>query len=301
MNLRKTRIPVGLRTIKTAVAVILSMIIVELFGASESKLIFAMLGAMAAVQPTYKESLESSLTQIVGVVFGAAIAVVLVFLRLPPLMATGIGIIVVITLYNLLKLRFSPSLPCLIVVMLCIGAEERPFIYALERIFYTAIGLVVGMVLNMLVFPYDNSRQIRATAENLDKELIAFLEDFFDGDDVLPDAEVMHGKIADMERQLTIYSNQKLFLRLRRQRKELNNFKIFEQKARVLVAQMEVLSHMPSPGRLNADNRLLLAESGANIQDNREIDNITEQDIITNYHVSQILKFRRELMDILSK
>ena len=83
MNLRKTRIPIGLRTIKTAVAVILSMIIVELFGATESKLIFAMLGAMAAVQPTFKESLESSLTQIVGVVFGAIIAVILQFLQLP--------------------------------------------------------------------------------------------------------------------------------------------------------------------------------------------------------------------------
>ena len=36
-----------------------------------------MLGAMAAVQPTFKESVESCLTQIVGVLFGALASIVL--------------------------------------------------------------------------------------------------------------------------------------------------------------------------------------------------------------------------------
>ena len=52
--------PIGLRTVKTAVAVIISMV-VDFYGATASKLIFAMLGAMAAVQPTFTESLSSCL------------------------------------------------------------------------------------------------------------------------------------------------------------------------------------------------------------------------------------------------
>ena len=60
------RFQIGLRTIKTAVAVIISMLLVDHLGTSSSKLIFAMLGAMAAVQPNFKSSLESCLTQIVG-------------------------------------------------------------------------------------------------------------------------------------------------------------------------------------------------------------------------------------------
>lgn len=301
MKLKKIKSPVGLRTIKTAVAVILSMIIVEFFGTSESKMIFAMLGAMAAVQPTFKESVESSLTQIVGVIFGAVIAVLLQLLRLPQLVAAGIGIIIVITLYNILRLRFSPGLPCLIVVMLCIGAEEQPFFYAVERVWDTAIGLSIGMVLNMLVFPYDNSRQIRATAESLDRELILFLENMFDGDDVLPDAETMTQKIEDMDRQLKVFTNQKLFLRLRRQQKEIDKFRNFERKAKALVAEMEVLSRMPAVGRLSQNNRELLLECGAQIQDLRQIDESTQADIVTNYHIEQILTLRRELIDILQK
>lgn len=301
MNLKKNRFHIGLRTIKTAVAVILSMIIVEFFGTSESKLIFAMLGAMAAVQPTFMESVESSLTQIVGVVFGAVIAVLLQLLMLPSLVATGIGIVLVITLYNALRLRFSPGLPCLIVVMLCIGSEEHPFLYALERVWDTAIGLFIGMLLNMLIFPYDNSRQIRDTAVSLDRELIAFIENMFDGDDVLPDAEIMTRKIDDLDKQLQVFTKQRLFLQLRRQRREISKYQIFERKARSLVAQMEVLCRIDAPACLNADNRRALEELGAVILDSRAPTSITEADIITNYHVAQLIALRNELIEILDK
>ena len=110
------------------------MAVVDLYGATTSKLIFAMLGAMAAVQPTFRESLESCITQIVGVIFGALAGVVLLALDLPHLIATGIGIVMVITLYNSLGIRFSPSLACIIVVTVCITPDIQPIAYALGRI-----------------------------------------------------------------------------------------------------------------------------------------------------------------------
>lgn len=301
MKINRPKVSIGPRTVKTAVAVILSMLIAELLGATESEMIFAMLGAMAAVEPTFTDSLEASLTQIVGVIFGAAIGLLMQLIEIPALVSCGIGIIVVITVYNALRLRFSPGLPCLIVVMLCIGAEDKPVIYALERICNTAIGLFIGMAINMLVMPYDNSRQIRKTARSLDKELRFFLENMFDGDDVLPDAEIATKMITDMDKQLTIFSKQKLLWRLRRQQEELSRFRVFENKAHTLVAQMKVLSEMDKLGRLSDQNRELLESIGADIQDERVIDIVTSEDLVTNYHVSQILRLRSELMEILRK
>ena len=78
-----------------------------------------LLGAMAAVQPTFKDSLESCLTQIVGVFLGGLAGILLVSLPLYPLVAVGIGMVLVITFYNLFHIRYSPSLPCFIVVMVC--------------------------------------------------------------------------------------------------------------------------------------------------------------------------------------
>jgi uncharacterized membrane protein YgaE (UPF0421/DUF939 family) len=168
--MNKLKIHIGLRTVKTTVAVLLAMMVVELFGTTTSKLIFAMLGAMAAVQPTFSASVEACVSQIVGVMFGALMGILLRLLPVHPLITTGIGMIMVITLYNMLRIRFSPSLSCFVVVMLCNSPDILPMEYAVGRIWDTAIGLAIGMVINMLVFPYDNSRRIRSAVESLDTE-----------------------------------------------------------------------------------------------------------------------------------
>ena len=295
------RLQIGLRTIKTAAAVIISMLIVDYFGATSSKLIFAMLGAMAAVQPSFKASVESCLTQIVGVLFGAVVGVILLALRLPSLVATGIGLILVITLYNSLGIKFSNGIPCFIVVMICTTPDIQPMTYAVGRIWDTAIGLTVGMVINMLIFPYDNSRKIRAVAEGLDSELIAFLEDFFDGDENLPDVQSMAKQIDEMAIQLRLFSNQRLILHLKRQSQQLESFRICEGKARELIARMEVLSRMEKPGRLDEANRESLIAAGAHIAEDQLVSERTELDIVMNYHIRQVLKIRAELLDALGK
>ena len=301
MEKKRSRVHIGLRTIKTVVAVIISMIIVDFYGATTSKLIFAMLGAMAAVQPTFKESADSCITQIVGVLFGAVAGVLLRLLPVHPLVATGIGMVLVITFYNAFRIRFSPSLPCFIVVMVCTTPDVQPMTYAFGRIWDTAIGLGIGMLINTLIFPYDNSRQIRLTAESLDRELTLFLENMFDGDDILPKAEVMSGKIDDMARQLKIFENQKLVLRLKRQKEELEQFKRCEGKARLLVAEMEVLCRIGKPGILSDENRERLVRSGAKISDGKKMNVVQEMDIVTNYHVGRILNLREELLEALGQ
>ncbi|MEE0110094.1 MAG: aromatic acid exporter family protein [Oscillospiraceae bacterium] len=292
---------IGLRTIKTAAAVMIAMLIVDSYGATTSKLIFAMLGAMEAMQPTFKASVKACLTQIVGVLFGAFIGVGLLALPISHVLAAGIGIVLVITLYNTFHIHFSPSLPCLIVVTLCTTPDILPIAYAFGRIWDSMIGLSVGMAINTLVFPYDNSRQIRATVESLDRELIRFLEEMFDGDDVMPDAQVMTAKVNAMARQLAVFSNQKLLMHRKRQKKEMESFAVCQGKARELLARMEVLSRMDVPGRLNEENRRRLNACGANIRDERPLNSVLERDVVTNYHVAQILKLRRELLEALGK
>lgn len=301
MKLCSFQFRVGLRTIKTAVAVIVSMIIVDMYGATTSKLIFAVLGAMAAVQPTFRDSLDSCITQTIGVLFGAVMGVLLLALPIHSLVAAGAGIILVISLYNTLHIRFSPSLSCIIVVTLCTTPGVQPMSYAFSRIWDTAIGMGIGMLINTLIFPYDNSRRIRDTVESLNREVIQFLEEMFDGDNIMPDARQMQKKIAEMEQQLHIFSNQWLLHRINNQKKELASFRICEAKARELVARMEVLSLMEQPGRLNSENRKKLTACGANILDTRPLDAVQERDVVTNYHVKQILKLRRELLEALGE
>ena len=291
--------PIGLRTAKSALAVMLALLVVEHYGATGSKLIFALIGALSAMEPTFKGSVRNCLTQICGVVFGAFFGIWMRHLPIDSIYIIGIGVLLIITVYHLLHLTLSPALPCIVLVTVCTTPSVSTLAYATGRIWDTAIGLGIGIVVNMLVFPYNNSRQIRETVKSLDKELIVFLEDMFDGDDVLPDAKNMSRTIGDMERQLAIFSNQKLFLALRRQQHDLEIFRTCEAKAQELVARMVVLSRIEQPGCLNTENRSLLENCGADIRDSRCAAEPTEIDIVTNYQVTQILKLRQELLEVL--
>ena len=292
---------IGMRTAKSAVAVMIAMTVVYFYGVTTSRIIFAVLGAMEAMQPTIKASLRSCLTQVTGVISGAILGLALNALGLHPLITTGIGIVAVISIYNAFSIQFSPSLPCLIVVTICTTPDIAPIIYASGRIWDTLIGFAVGITINALIFPYDNRKQIRYTLESLDQELIRFLEDLFDGDDCLPDAKLMAEKVSTMASQMTVFSNQSLLMQRKRQQEDIRSFDVCQGKARELLARMEILSHMGTPGRLTEENRQALIDCGAVIQDNRPLTNPTERDIVVNYHVRQILQLRKELTEELHK
>ena len=301
MRLKYKKIHIGRRTIKTALAVIVSMMIVSAYGATTSKMIFAMLGAMGAMETSFQKSLEACLTQIIGMIFGVIAGVILLSLPIHWLVCVGIGIVFIITLYNVFQIRFSPSLPCLIIVTLCTTPDIQPFTYAIGRLWDTAIGLGVGMLINVLIFPYDNSLKIRSTLEYLEKEVIVFLEEMFDGDLDYPNTVKMTKIIDDMGSQLGIYSNQWMPFQGKTSQLRLEIFQKCQGQARQLLAQMEVLCRMDNLGRLTEENRKRLKESGAVIVDPRVLDEIQEKDVITNYHVGQILSLRQELIQTLEE
>jgi hypothetical protein len=64
---------------------------------------------------------------------------------------------------------------------------------------------------------------------------------------------------------------------------------------------MEILSQVEHPGRLNDNNRKLLSKLGAKIREPRFAKDGNELDIVTNYHVRQILILRSEILQALDR
>ena len=297
-KIRSFRIPVGLRTVKTAVAVMLSLVIVEHYGASPAKVVFATIGAMSAVGPTFKASVRSCLTQICGVAIGGALAICMTQLYVPNTISVGFGIVLIITVYQYFRLKLVPVLPCLMLVNICLNPAVEGLSYALGRLWDTAIGLGVGMLINTLIFPYDNSRKIRQTMEGLDRDLIRFLEDMFDGDEHLPEAEKIARKIDALEGQLVLFSEQRL-LRRKKQKRELEQLRGCEDTAQALVIELETLRNMERPGQLNEENWKALTTLGAKITA-PGTGPFAVEDLVANYHVSRILLLRQELREELA-
>ncbi len=294
------KIHIGRRTLKTAAAVILSIVAVSFYGVSASKMTFAMLGAMNAMENTFRRSIMNCMTQIVGMICGAAAGLLLLQLPIHWLVCVGIGIVLIITIYNMWHVPFSPGLPCLIILTICTTSDLNPFAYAMERLWDTAIGLGVGMLINVLVLPYDNSIKIRNSIEYLKGEVIAFLEDMFDGDNEYPDTRKLTENITEMAGQLGILSEQWFPLRRVQNARRLMILQDCEGKARQLLSHMEVLSRMTTPGCLNVENYKRLEACGAKISVKciaSSAADMHEADVITNYHVMEILQLRQELME----
>ena len=286
--------PIGMRTVKTALAVTLSLMVIEYYGASPAKVVFATIGAISAVGPTFTASLLACATQICGVSVGALLALTLMALHVPSIVGVGIGIMLIITSYHHLKLKLVPVLPCLVLVNICLNPEVEALSYSLGRIWDTAIGLAIGMLVNTLIFPYDNSRKIRRMMEGLDGDLICILEDMFDGDDHLPKADDLGEKIDALEGQLALFSQQRL-LRRKRQKREIQQLTTCEDTAQALLVELEALCAMPTMGRLNRENRQALLALGAKVSRDEPGVSETTEDVVSNYHVSQVLRLRQKL------
>lgn len=299
-RIKRWKIPVGMRTIKTALAVILALSVVEQYGASPSKVVFATIGAISAVAPTFTASLLACLTQICGVTIGVLLALLMMVLNVPDMVAVGIGIIVILTSYQYFHLKLVPVLPCLVLVNICLNPEVEAFAYSTGRIWDTAIGLTIGLLVNTLIFPYDNSRTIRQTMIGLDQDLILFLEDMFDGDTRLPETEALEGKIDALESQLVLFSEQRL-LRRKRQKRVLQQLRSCEDTAQELLVELETLRNMEHLGCLNEENREALRALGAQVKQVCQVSPHTTEDTVVNYHVARVLKLRQELKENLTE
>ena len=303
MMKKLTAIRIGPRTLKTALAIVIAVGIVQAYGSgSPRSVIFAMLGAMGTMQPTTKASLDSCATRTLGVIFGALTGILLVYLQVPPLLATGIGTVAVITLYNTLHMKYSPIIPCIIVVVLCNTPGVEPFSYALGRLWDTIIGLGVGLVINTCIFPYNNRKQILTATHSLSRETLRFLEGLFDNGSHQTHIETLEKIVENLDKQVTIFSSQYFLFQRQQYQKAADIFQLYEDNSKRLVYHMEILSKIGTPGVLSDENRQRLADCGAEILDPRK-PSVTpsDMDIITNFHVTQILDLRQTLMETAKK
>lgn len=298
--LRKLHIPIGMRTVKTAIAVSLSLLVIEHLGTSSAKIIFAVIGAIAAMDNSLKASLRNCAAQIGGVIIGMVLAIIMRQLPIPGAAAVGIGIVITMAVFQLLNWHQSPVLACLILVTICTNDSIVAHSYCLERIWDTAIGLGIGLAVNMLIMPYDNSKKMRRLVASLDKDLVAFLENMFDGDELLPDTDDMAGVHDELEIQLAIFAEQRLFRR-KRQKRLLHRLQHCQELARELLVEMRALRSMNKTGRLTEQNRHRLSLLGAAVPKLKQKGKFSTEEIVINYHVERILNLREELKKELEK
>lgn len=165
----KLEIPkVGMRTIKTAVAVFVCFLIFLPFwvyvptGENDPLQhigpFYACIAAIICMQSSVEQSVRQGISRVIGTVIGGLVGLGILLLddlvRQPIVtgLLMGCGIVLTLWLCNLIKRPAACSIGCVVVcvVMLNHGGPDR-YLYTLFRVVETIAGIVVAVAVNRLL------------------------------------------------------------------------------------------------------------------------------------------------------
>jgi len=294
----KPRRHIGLRTIKTALAVTISLAICALYGAYSP--IFAGIGAISAMTRTMRDAMREALTQFAGVLIGGVIGLILVLLwpQTPP-WAIGLGIVAAIMLCNLLKITYVSAMACIIVLSACTGTQGSIPYAMLYRLMDTSVGLLVGIVINITVKPYNNRpavlRLLRETADSIPATVDeCVLRNRY------PDLEPYERRLHRLRKELFTYEHSHLFRNADRTR-DAAFLGGCVQLATRMYQELGSLSCMDTFGIPSAQNLERLRSLGLEIPKDVTRKCTRHDSIVTNYHLEKLLDAREYLLILLQE
>lgn len=141
--------PVGMRTIKTAMAVVLSALVMKYI--IKDTPFFACIGAAVAMEKTIKRSFNAVFIRNLGTLIGGVVGI-LFSLITQNVVILGLGVIVVIYLINLCKKHESIIPGCIVFfAVVYLNTPDTSWYYSLRRIVETFIGSGIGIAVNLII------------------------------------------------------------------------------------------------------------------------------------------------------
>ncbi len=151
----KPRYKIGMRTIKTVVAVGICLLVFQFcLPSSTINGIQAALAATICMKSSLQNTLRTGLDRAAGTVVGSIMGVIFLLLSnlLPAYLVTAIGIfgvLLIIWLCNVLRLQASVTISIVVFLIILIGERDiPPVFYGLARLGETVFGIFVAYIVN---------------------------------------------------------------------------------------------------------------------------------------------------------
>ncbi len=176
------RIRFGMRTAKTALSVAIALAIA--YATARPYAAFMAIGALSSMQRSITASLRSARENVLGNLFGACLATVVVLLfryQLVPEsflpLITGIGTILLLTFCSVANIKNAANLSCVVFVCLMVDINSgASLFYGFQRAFDTLIGVLIALIVNIVIRPYNLKPRIFAILQALQADMIPLLE-----------------------------------------------------------------------------------------------------------------------------
>lgn len=167
--------PVGSRIIKSAVGVLLCWCVYLLRGRSGIPF-YSMLAALWCIQPYINKTMSMALQRTIGTFIGAAFGLITIVLEIyafniydQPLGFLIVALMIIPVIYTtvLIKRPNASYFSCVVFLSITVihMTDENPFMFVLNRVLDTFIGIAVGMLVNSARLPRRRITDTLFTAE----------------------------------------------------------------------------------------------------------------------------------------
>ncbi len=276
----------GFRTFKTALAVAVAVLLARLVSDDMDAVFYAGMGAMVAMDTTLGKSLRQGLTQFLSVTFGTFMGyLALSLFPSVPAWFYGLGILLIILLCNGLKFPFTITLSGIIFLSACSYPTDSLWADAIKRISCTGLGLLVALLINVTLRPYNNKKRLRSQLRSLQRDIPKALEQMVIREQ-FPNLQPFVMQLRQLDGEIAVYHSQRFF---HRKKNEEALYQGCCQLCQRMVQELEVICSMDTLGDLASDNRQRMEKLGlfAPVLPPRKC---TRQDtIVMNYHIDKLL------------
>lgn len=166
---------IGMRNIKTGIAVMICVLIGNLF---LDNAFFAVIACVISMQNTVKASLKTGINRISGTIVGGIVGFIFALISPGNPILCGLGIMTTIYVCNLLGLRLGTNVACVTFssIQLAVGTAN-PIEYSLHRVIDTGVGVLIGIIVNYLVARPDYTKDILNEFREIESNTIDLIEE----------------------------------------------------------------------------------------------------------------------------
>lgn len=288
---------IGLRTIKTALAVTLGILLKDYIGVTSASIMSTAI--ITSIQSNIHDSFKNAFFRLLSTILGVALAISFRYINFANPFSAGLGVLVIIVFCNVANIKRALVLASLIFVAVLTyksTSDLELFNYGLNRIIDTTVGVSIGSVFNLLFFKPNQQHFIMEEYNSIfpimEDSLLSLIEE---------------EKHIDQEKLLNeLYKLNTAYINLKNDRKlklnthvNLNKIELINNRIRLAISLLIDLDQQHQPLILTNESRQMINS----YFDDSLLDEILLEDdelklkseIALNYEVRKIIRTFRVL------
>lgn len=285
-----------MRTVKTAIAVALTIFISQLLHLKSP--IFAGIAAIITMQSSVTESFLVGKYRMLGTVLGAVVGLITSLIAPGNPVLIGLGIIIIIYLANLFRWKKAVSIACIVFLSIILNQEPGNRLnYSIYRTLDTFVGIIIAVLINYFILPPNYEKKIESSCKGMLEESLKLIGDLvWSGKELLLDN--VHESFVSIDENYSILKEE-TDLNLCKKSK-CSQLKEFFKSLEIIHYNLNAIANMDRVHTISSKNSHLLEQIYDKNLPLMENTALGEEDIVFNYHLRIILEEFQNLTHIWS-